>query len=142
MLIGRLTKDPEVRTFSSGGKVANFSFAVNNRRKNQATGEWEDEAVFIDCAAFNRGDYGKTADLVEQYLAKGSQVYLEGKLHLDKWDDKNTGEKRSKLKVVVDNIQFLDKKGETRPATTNASYQNYQDSPEIPGPVFEDQIPF
>jgi len=64
--------------------------------------------MFIDCEAFNRGDYGKTADLVEQYLSKGKQVYLEGRLVLDQWDDKNTGQKRSKHKLVVEVMQFLD----------------------------------
>src|SRR5262245_10230883 len=54
MLIGRLTRDPEVRMFSNGGKVASFGFAVNNRRKNQQTGQWEDEPCFLDCEAFNK----------------------------------------------------------------------------------------
>jgi len=108
MLIGRLTRDPEVRMFANGGKVANFGFAVNNRRKNQQTGQWEDEPVFLDCEAFNRGDTGKTADLVEQYLHKGHQAFIEGHLKLDQWADKTTGDKRSKLKIVVDNVQFLE----------------------------------
>jgi single-strand DNA-binding protein len=107
MLIGRLTRDPECRTFTNGGKVAAFGFAVNNRKKNQQTGQWEDDPVFLDCEAFNRGEFGKQADLVEQYLAKGRQVFLEGHLKLDQWTDKE-GQKRSKLKIVVDNIQFLD----------------------------------
>lgn len=108
MLIGRLTRDPEVRTFTNGGKVANFGFAVNNRKKNTQTGEWEDEPVWLDCKAFNRGDYGKLADRVEQYLTKGKQVYLEGHLQLEQWDDKATGQKRTALRIVVDEIQFLD----------------------------------
>jgi single-strand DNA-binding protein len=109
ILIGRLTRDPEVRTFGSGGRVANFGFAVGSRRKNPQTGQWEDgETMFIDCEAFNKGDFGHLADRVEQYLRKGSQVYLEGRLRLDQWDDKATGQKRSKHKMVVDNMQFLD----------------------------------
>jgi single-strand DNA-binding protein len=107
MLIGRLTRDPEVRMFSNGGKVAAFGFAVNNRKKNQQTGQWEDEPCFLDCEAFNRGEFGKTADLIEQYLHKGNQAYIEGHLKLDQWADKQTGDKRSKLKIVVDNVQFL-----------------------------------
>ena len=97
MLIGRLTRDPETRAFSNGGRVAKFGFAVNNRKKNTQTGEWEDDPVFLDCEAFNRGETGKTADLVEKYLHKGSQAYIEGHLQLDKWDDKTTGEKRQKI---------------------------------------------
>lgn len=112
MLIGRLTRDPEARMFSNGGKVTAFGFAVNNRRKNNQTGQWEDEPVFLDCEAFNRGDKGTLADRVEQYLRKGNQVYLEGHLKLDQWDDKTTGQKRSKIKIVVDNFEFLERREE------------------------------
>jgi single-strand DNA-binding protein len=107
MLIGRLTRDPETRSFSTGGKVAKFGFAVNNRRKNASTGQWEEEPVFLDVEAFNRGDTGRQlADLVEQYLRKGHQAYIEGHLQLDQWTAQD-GQKRSKLKIVVDNVQFL-----------------------------------
>src|SRR5262249_37842964 len=111
MLIGRLTRDPEIRVFGNGGKVAKFGFAVNNRRKNAATGQWEDEPAFIDVDAFNRGDFGKKADLVEQYLRKGHQVFIEGHLQLDQWTSQD-GQKRSKLKVVLDDMQFLEPRGE------------------------------
>jgi single-strand DNA-binding protein len=107
MLIGRLTRDPEVRTFSNGGKVAKIGFAVNNRKKNQQTGQWEDDPVFIDIDAFNRETGRKLADLVEQYLRKGHQAYIEGNLVLDQWTDKD-GQKRSKLKIVLQDVQFLE----------------------------------
>jgi single-strand DNA-binding protein len=107
MLIGRLTRDPEVRTFSNGGKVAKFGFAVNNNRKNKATGQWENEPVFIDCEVFNRGEMGRQADLVEQSLKKGHQVFLEGHLKLDQWTGQD-GQKKSVLRVVVDNFQYLE----------------------------------
>lgn len=106
MLIGRLTRDPEVRTFANGGKVAKIGFAVNNRRKNQSTGQYEDEPVFIDVDAFN-WEGRKLADLVEQYLHKGNQAYIEGRLNLDQWTDKE-GQKRSKLKVIMSDLQFLE----------------------------------
>jgi single-strand DNA-binding protein len=108
MLIGRLTRDPEMRTFANGGKIANIGFAVNNRKKNQQTGEWEDEPVFIDIKAANRENGRKLADLVEQYLKKGNQVYIEGNLVLDQWVDKNDGQKRSKLRVNMTDLQFLE----------------------------------
>jgi single-strand DNA-binding protein len=108
MLIGRLTRDPEVRTFGSGGKVANFGFAVNNRKKNQQTGQWEDEPVFLDIEAFNRENGRKLADLVEQYFRKGAQFYIEGHLRLDQWQDKNDGSKRSRLKIVLEDFQFFE----------------------------------
>jgi len=110
MLIGRLTRDPEVRTFATGGKVASFGFAVNNRKKNAQTGQWEEVPVFVDVKAFNRETGRKLADLVEQYLRKGQQVYIEGHLILEEWTGKEDGKKQSKLRVVVDEIQFLERR--------------------------------
>lgn len=111
MLIGRLTRDPEVRTFSNGGKVAKLGFAVNNKRRNATSGEWEDEPVFLDVDAFNRGEMGKLADRVEQYLHKGMQIFIEGHLKLDQWTTQD-GQKRSKLAVVMENFQFLEPRQE------------------------------
>ncbi len=110
MLIGRLTRDPEIRTFANGGKVAKIGFAVNNRKKNQDTGQYEDVPVFIDVDAFNT-EKRKLADLVEQYLRKGHLAYIEGSLHLDQWTSQD-GQKRSKHKIVLDNVQFLQPKSE------------------------------
>jgi single-strand DNA-binding protein len=125
MLIGRLTRDPEVRAFTNGGKVASFGFAVNNRRKNQQTGQWEEVPVFIDVKAFNRETGRKLADLVEQYLRKGQQVYIEGHLILEEWVGKEDGKKQSKLRVVVEDLQFLERRedgggGMARPAARAA----------------------
>jgi len=108
MLIGRLTRDPEARAFSNGGKVVNFGFAVTNRKKNQSTGEWEDDPMFIDVKIFNRGENGTLADRAEQSLHKGNQIFLEGRLVFEQWDDKQTGQKRSKHVLVVDNFQYLE----------------------------------
>jgi single-strand DNA-binding protein len=108
ILIGRLTRDVEARSFNNGGKVVKFGFAVNNRKKNQQTGQWDDEPVYLDCEAFNRGEQGKLADTIEKYCRKGSQICIEGHLALDQWNDKTSGEKRSKLKIVVDSMQLLD----------------------------------
>ncbi len=157
MLIGRLTRDPETRVFSNGGKVSHFGFAVNNSKKNMQTGEWEDEPVFLDCEAFNRGETGKLADRIEQTLHKGQQIFIEGRLKLDQWADKTSGEKRSKLKIVVDNFQYLEPKrddggsgyggtgGARRPASAPApSYQesgSYADGP-APEQPKEEEIPF
>src|SRR5437879_3615209 len=106
MLIGRLTRDPEMRTFSNGGKVANLGFAVRGqRKKNQQTNQWEDEPCFLDVKAFNSNyeNGRKLADLCEQYLHKGSQVYIEGHLILEQWDNKE-GQKQSKIRVVMDDL--------------------------------------
>jgi len=108
MLIGRLTRDPETRAFANGGMVTKIGFAVTNRKKNTQTGAWEDEPMFIDCEVFNRGETGKLADLVRDRCRKGTQIMIEGRLHLDNWQDKTTGQNRSKHKIVVENVQLLD----------------------------------
>lgn len=109
ILIGRLTRDPETRSFASGGKVAQFGFAVNGRKKGP-DGTYVDDPCFIDCKAFNSDNGRKLADTIEHYLSKGQQVYLEGKLVMESWQDKDTGAKRSKLVVVVYDMQFLERK--------------------------------
>ena len=162
MLIGRLTRDPEVRVFPNGGKVAKFGFAVNNRRKNQQTGTWEDDPVFIDMEVFNRGETGTLADRVEQTLRKGQQIFIEGHLRLDQWTSQD-GQKRSKLVVVVDNFQYLEPRADggageggsraprasvapRRPEPSYAAGGGFGDEPEPAEPASrggqEDDIPF
>jgi len=109
MLIGRLTRDPEA---IAGGKGAKFGFAVNNRKLNQQTNQWEEVPVFIDCEIWNRGEMGKQAENILRLVTKGRQLFLEGHLKLDEWEDKNGGGKRTKLAVVVENFQFCDAKPE------------------------------
>lgn len=105
MLIGRLTRDVEVRAFSNGGKVAKFGYAVNNRVKRE--NNWVDDPVFLNVEAFNRGENGGLADRCERFLRKGSQCYIEGHLVLDQWTSQS-GEKRSAIKVVVERLELLD----------------------------------
>lgn len=105
LLIGRLTADPEIRYTPSGLNIASMRMAVNRRRKGQ-DGNWVEEVAYVDVTAF-----GRTAELSQQYLKKGSQLFVEGHLHFEQWDDKNSGQKRSKLSVTVDNLQFLDGRG-------------------------------
>lgn len=140
-LIGRMTRDPECRAFANGGKVASFGFAVSNKKKNQQTGVWEDEPVFLDCDAYNRGEHGKLADLIEQFLRKGSQAYIEGHLKLDQWNDKATGEKRQKLKVIVDQVQFLDPKNKQQSQSDDHHDRQAADEVQTPPATGED-IPF
>jgi len=151
MLLGRLTRDPESRTFANGGRVVNFGFAVNNRKKNAQTGEWGEEPVFLDCEAFS-GEYSKVADVIQNYLKKGSQAFLEGHLKLDQWDDKTSGQKRSKIKVVVDAVQLLDRRedgggGQSRmPARSSmpASSNGHDDfgAGDMPASGGDSDIPF
>jgi single-strand DNA-binding protein len=101
-VMGNLTRDPELRYLPNGNTaVVALGLAVNRQWKNQA-GEKQEEVTFLDCEAF-----GKTAELLNQYLKKGRPVYLEGRLKLDQWKDKE-GQPRSKLKVVVEAFQFID----------------------------------
>lgn len=116
ILVGRLTRDPESRSFATGGKVTSFGFAVTNRKKGP-DGKWIDVPMFIDVEVFNRGEFGKLADLVQDRCRKGSQIMVEGSLHLDQWEDKSGGGKRSKHKIVADSIQLLDGKREGGPVS-------------------------
>jgi single-strand DNA-binding protein len=106
MISGNLTRDPELRATAGGTSVLNFGVAVNDRRKNQQTGEWEEYANFINCVMF-----GKRADALAQYLTKGLKVAIEGKLSYSQWESQQ-GEKRSKVEVLVDEIEFMSSRGE------------------------------
>jgi single-strand DNA-binding protein len=107
MLIGRLTRKPEEIVVRSG-RGAKFGFAVNNRKPNSETGQWENVPVFIDVEVWNRGENGTLATRVLETLDKGQQIFIEGHLKLDQWEDKNGGGKRSALRVVVENFQYLE----------------------------------
>ncbi|MFO0796628.1 MAG: single-stranded DNA-binding protein [Gemmataceae bacterium] len=111
MLIGRLTDNPgEVRTMPNGGRVIPFRFAVGRSRKNPQTGQWENDPnpLYIDCEAFSRPDTKRDlVNLIQQFCKKGDPLYIEGRLQYDQWEDKNGGGKRSKHKVVVNEIEFL-----------------------------------
>ena len=106
ILMGNLTRDPEVRYTSGGTAIAKLGMAVNRRWKNQE-GQQQEETTFVDVDAF-----GRQAETIGQYLKKGRPVMVEGRLKFDQWDDKQTGQKRSKLGVVLENFQFLDSRGE------------------------------
>lgn len=106
MLIGNLTRDPEVRYTPKGTAVCDMAIAVNRRFLNEATGERQEEVTYLDIVL-----WGKQAELAGQYLAKGRSVYIEGRLQMDTWEDKATGQKRSKIKIVCENMQFIDSKG-------------------------------
>ncbi len=101
MLIGNLTRDPELRYTPKGTAVADIGMAIN-RVWNNDSGQKQEETTFVDVTL-----WGRQAELAEKYLGKGRGVYIEGRLQLDSWDDKETGKKRSKLKVVGENLQFL-----------------------------------
>jgi single-strand DNA-binding protein len=101
ILMGNLTRDPELRYTPKGTAVAKFGLAVNRVWRTE-TGETKEEVTFVDVDVF-----GRTAENVSQYMRKGSPIFIEGRLRLDTWEDKQTQQKRSKLGVVADVVQFL-----------------------------------
>ncbi len=101
LLIGNLTRDPELRTVGSGANVCELGLAIN-RSWTDNQGQKHDEATFVDITF-----WGKTAENAAKYLSKGRSVYVEGRLQFDTWKDTQTGQDRSKLRVVGERIQFL-----------------------------------
>ena len=101
MLIGNLTRDPELRHTPKGTAVSEISLAINRTWSNEQ-GQKQEETTFVEVTL-----WGRQAELAQQYLTKGRPVYIEGRLNLDTWDDKETGKKRSKLRVIGENMQFL-----------------------------------
>ncbi|MBR5330030.1 MAG: single-stranded DNA-binding protein [Akkermansia sp.] len=102
MIIGNLTADPEVRTTPRGNSVAELRLAVNRVSSGPNEGERREETTYLDVTC-----WGRTAEIAGQYLAKGRPVFIEGRLQQDVWEDKQTGQKRSKIRIVAENIQLL-----------------------------------
>ena len=100
IISGNLTRDPELRSTQSGMDVMSFGVAVNDRRRNPQTNEWEDYPNFIDCTMF-----GARAESLSRYLGKGTKVAIEGKLRWSQWE--REGQKRSKIEVIVDELEFM-----------------------------------
>ena len=100
LISGNLTRDPELRATAGGTQVLSFGVAVNDRRKNPQTGEWEESPNFVDCTMF-----GNRAEAVARYLSKGTKVAIEGRLRYSSWE--RDGQRRSKLEVIVDELEFL-----------------------------------
>ena len=101
MLMGNLTRDPELRVTPKGTPICQFSLAINRQFKMES-GESREEVIYVDIEA-----WGKQGETIAKYLTKGRPLYVEGRLRLDQWEDKNTKEKRSRMKVVLEGFQFL-----------------------------------
>ena len=113
ILMGHLTRDPELKTLPSQTVVCDFALAVNRRWKDASGGDRE-EVLFIDCAAF-----GKTGETIAGNLTKGRPVHIEGRLRLEQWEQED-GQRRSKIRVVVEQFRFVDRKpGSGQPAERN-----------------------
>lgn len=154
MLMGNLTRDVELRHTSNNTAVGNFGIAVNRRYRTQS-GENREEVTFVDCEA-----WGRTAEVMSQYLAKGRPVFVEGRLKLDQWEGRD-GTKQSKIRVVVENFQFVDSPGGGSGGSGGGGGRSYSNSGEYdqsqpatsgggggggsgggPEPIPDDDIPF
>ena len=145
ILMGNLTRDPELRYTPKGTAIARLGLACNRKWKSE-TGEMKEEVTFVDVDAF-----GKTAETIAQYLKKGRPILIEGRLRYETWDDKQTKQKKSKLGVVLENFQFLDSGGNrgesggapapVRPAAASSSGPAAEPL-EGDGPPESDDVPF
>ena len=156
---GNLTRDPELRATQGGMQILNLGVAVNDRRRNPQTGNWEDYPNFIDCVMF-----GTRAEAIQRYLSKGTRVAIEGKLRYSSWE--RDGQKRSKIEVVIDEIEFMSSRqggsdggygsqggyGQQGGYSAPAPQPSYQASAPAPAPapvaappaadVYDEDIPF
>jgi len=140
ILAGNLTRDPELRYTPKGTAVARLGIACNRKWKSE-TGEMKEEVTFVDVDAF-----GKQAETIGQYLKKGRPILIEGRLRYDTWEDKQSGQKKSKLGVVLESFQFLDSGGgrgegeapRSRPAPAAAPAAEAPDAE----PPSDDDVPF
>lgn len=124
ILMGNLTRDPELRTLQNGSSVGQIGLAVNRTWFDKATNAKKEEVTFVDVTL-----WGRDAEVASEYLAKGRAVLIEGRLALDQWDDKATGQKRSKLKVVGERLTLLGGKGDSQPKTDGDWAQTVETTP-------------
>ncbi|MBE6388992.1 MAG: single-stranded DNA-binding protein [Lentisphaerae bacterium] len=122
-LLGNLTRDPDLRGFPNGQSVCDLRLAVS--RRFTSNGQEQEETCFVDVVV-----WGKVANNCRQYLSKGSQVMVEGRLQLDTWEDRNGGGQRSRLRVVAENVQFMSRRRDDAPAAAPGNYpqSGYQQS--------------
>lgn len=129
---GNLTRDAEFRALAGGTCTLAFSVAVSDRRQSRETGEWEDVPNYVDCVVF-----GKRAQALDNRLPKGTKVAIEGKLRWSQWQDRETGRNRSKLEVIVGELEFMSRQGQSQaPQPAQAPLPMAQDD------TYDEDIPF
>ncbi len=147
LLIGNLTRDPELRVTPKGSSICQFGLAVNRTFKDGA-GQTREETTFIDVEA-----WGRQGEVISKYCTKGRPLFVEGRLRFDSWEDKNTGQKRSRLSVVLENFQFIGGRGDGEDgAPAGGGYDNTPDRnsppPRAPRPApapddnLDEDVPF
>jgi single-strand DNA-binding protein len=140
VLVGNLTRDPELRHTAGGTPVCSLRVAVNTRQKDPSTGEWGDKPNYFDVSVF-----GNQAESCAQYLAKGRPIGVDGRLNWREWEDKQTGQKRSAVDIVADSVQFLGSRGDAEggvqyipSSDVNADRSDFARA----GAAADDDIPF
>lgn len=145
MLIANLTRDPDARSTTSGTSVVNLGLAVNRKWKDK-DGNQKEDTVFVDCDV-----WGKSADFCRDYLRKGNKVFIDGRLKMDTWEDRNTGDKRSKLGIVAESVQNLSPRSNSdqqeqqpyqQPQGQQQAQHQSQPPPAFPGDESVDDIPY
>lgn len=140
-LAGRITRDPEMRVTPNGTAICQFGIAVNRKFSDKNGGGDREEVMFADCEA-----WAKTAETISKHFSKGKEIYVAGRLKTDEWTDKNTNQKRTKLKVVVDSFQFVggpdkpEQSQQQRPAQRSNSMPN--GAGQGGASAAEDDVPF
>ena len=154
ILVGNLTRDPEVRYTPGGTAVTEVGLAVNRQWTDRSTNERKEETTFVDVTL-----WGRTAEIAGEYLSKGRACLIEGRLQLDQWEDRETGQKRSKLKVVGETLQLLGSRGDgggfnqggqrsaapAPPASAPAAPERSPDQAfydDVPAAPTDDEVPF
>jgi single-strand DNA-binding protein len=147
ILIGNVTRDPEVKFTSKGSAVTDIGLAIN-RNYTLDSGEKREETTFVDVEL-----WGRLAEIAGEYAKKGRPVYIEGRLRMDTWEDKTSGQKRSRMKVVAESLQLLGSRtdGPARPASAEESHDSppprssapaRRPAPQAPAELEDDDIPF
>ncbi len=136
-LLGRLGKDPEIRATQGGMQIATFSLATSDRQKDQ-TGNWVDKTEWHNLVAFQR-----TAEIIRDYVKKGSQIFVEGKIQTRSWDDKESGQKKYKTEILVNELSLLGGRGEGGSSSGGYEKSSYAGSrssaPAASAPDYADQ---
>lgn len=144
ILVGNVGKDPDFKMLPSGSPVANFTLATSERFKDKTTGEWQDRTEWHNLTAYQR-----LAEIVRDYVKKGSKLYIEGRLQTRSWDDQATGQKRYRTDIIVGDMVLLSGRGEVDSSYSRANTSSFDQQPapaaSAPLPsteITDDDIPF
>ena len=135
IVAGNITRDPEMRTTASGSQVCSFAIAVNRSYKD-SSGAQQDQVSYLDCVA-----WGKSAEIICQYVHKGSALLVSGRLEQRSWEDKNSGQRRSRTEIVVEDFSFIGNNGGAGGARNNNNNDSVVDSSDSDSDIVPDDVP-